>query len=143
MVRGVEHLALCAQDVPALVAWYQRVFDLELIREGESGPLFLRFADGFLLEVLGAEGADASPPPAKEKGYRHIALSVLSLETLVDALKQEGVAVVEDFRIVPNGTKLFLFRDIEGNLVQLVERQRPLGAQSQETGNGDEHKAAG
>ncbi len=43
-------------------------------------------------------------------------------------LKQEGVVVVDDFKIVPNGTKLFLIRDIEGNLVQLIERKNPLGA---------------
>ncbi len=41
-------------------------------------------------------------------------------------LKKKGVEVVDDFKTVPNGTKLFLFRDIEGNLVQLVERVTPL-----------------
>jgi len=128
MVRGVEHLALCAQDVPALLAWYQRLFGLELVREREAGPLFLKFPDGFLLEVVQAEGAPPPAPRAREKGYRHIALSVLRIEALVDVLKQEGAAVVEDFRIAPNGTGLFLFRDPEGNLVQLVERPVPLGA---------------
>jgi predicted enzyme related to lactoylglutathione lyase len=54
--------------------------------------------------------------------------TVSSLEKMVIELKKEGVAVVEDFKIVPNGTKLFLFRDIEGNLIQLVERKNPLGA---------------
>ncbi len=41
-------------------------------------------------------------------------------------LKDQGVEVVEDFKTVPNGTMLFLFRDIEGNLIQLVERNNPL-----------------
>ena len=46
---------------------------------------------------------------------------------MVAALKKEGVEVVDDFKIVPNGTKLFQFRDIEGNIIQLVERKIPLG----------------
>ena len=129
MVQGVEHLALCAQNVPALVAWYLKVLGLELIKEGASGPLFLRFPDGFLIEVIAAEGDAVPSPRAREKGYRHIAIQVRFLETLVHTLKQEGVEVVEDLRIVAGGTRLFLFRDIEGNIVQLVERQAPLGAQ--------------
>ena len=49
MVEGVEHFALCAEDVPALLAWYQRIFQLDLIKEGEEGPYFLKFPNGFLL----------------------------------------------------------------------------------------------
>jgi predicted enzyme related to lactoylglutathione lyase len=44
---------------------------------------------------------------------------------MVETLKKEGVEVVDDLKTVPNGTKLFLFRDIEGNLIQLVERKIP------------------
>ena len=40
----------------------------------------------------------------------------------------KGVEVVDDFKTVPNGATLFLFRDIEGNLIQLVERTSPLAA---------------
>ena len=123
MVRGVEHLALCAVNVPSLLAWYRELFQLEVIKEGEGGPFFLRFPDGFLVEVI--ESSDDAPPAPgeKEKGFRHIALSVSSVESLVAVLKQKGVAIVEDLKIVPNGTKLFLCRDIEGNLIQLVERE--------------------
>ncbi len=128
MIQGVEHIALCAENVPSLIAWYQRVFQLELIKEGPTGPFFLKFPDGILIEFIETTGDVPSVPQAKEKGFRHIALSVLSLEKMVETLKKEGVEVVDDFKIVPNGTKLFLFRDIEGNIVQLVERKIPLGA---------------
>ena len=53
MLQGVEHIALCAEDVPSLIAWYQKTFHLDLIKEGEEGPFFLKFPDGFLLEFLG------------------------------------------------------------------------------------------
>ncbi len=62
------------------------------------------------------------------QGVEHIALSILSLEKMVETLKKEGVDVVDDLKTVPNGTKLFLFRDIEGNLIQLVERKIPLAS---------------
>jgi len=126
MVRGVEHIALCAEDVPSLIAWYQRVFQLDLIKEGEMGPFFLKLPDGVLIELLETEGDIPPVPNAKEKGFRHIAFTVVSMEQMVGALKKEGVEVVDDFKTVPNGTKLFLFRDIEGNLIQLVERKIPL-----------------
>jgi predicted enzyme related to lactoylglutathione lyase len=128
MIRGIEHIALCAEDVPSLIAWYQRIFQLDLIKEAESGPFFLKFPDGFLIEFVEAAGDVPPVPSEKERGFRHIALAVSSLAKMVETLKTEGVEVVGDFKTVPNGTKLFLFRDIEGNLVQLVERKTPPGA---------------
>ena len=126
MIQGVEHIALCAEDVPSLIAWYQRIFQVDLVKEGQAGPFFLRFPDGFLIEFLETSGDIPPVPEDKEKGLRHIAFSVLSLEKMVGRLKKEGVEVVDDLKTVPNGTKLFLFRDIEGNLIQLVERKVPL-----------------
>ncbi|MHC4741597.1 MAG: VOC family protein [Planctomycetota bacterium] len=127
MIQGVEHIAICAEDLPSLIAWYQRIFQVDLIKEGRSGPSFLRFPDGFLIEFL--EASEDTPPVVSEraKGLRHVALRVSSLEKVVEKLKVEGVKVVDEFRTVPNGTKLFLFRDIEGNLIQLVERRVPPG----------------
>ena len=126
MVRGVEHIALCAENVAALIAWYQKLFQIEVVKEGQTGPYFMKFSDGFLIEVVESAGDIPPLPREKEKGFRHIALTVSSLEEKVGVLKGEGVAVVQDFKIVPNGTKLFLFRDIEGNLVQLVERKTAI-----------------
>ncbi len=128
MIQGVEHIALCAEDVPSLIAWYQRIFQLELVKEGQAGPFFLRSPDGFLIEFLETSGDIPHVPKDREKGLRHIAFNVLSLEKMVGTLKKEGVEVVDDFKTVPNGAKLFLFRDIEGNLIQLVERKVPLGS---------------
>ncbi len=125
MLKGVEHIALCAENIPALIAWYQKTFQVDLVKEGEAGPSFLKFPDGFLLEFIETTGDVPPVGGQKEKGFRHIALAVSSLETMATELKNEGVEVVEDIKIVPNGTKLFLFRDIEGNLIQLVERNNP------------------
>ena len=128
MIQGVEHIALCAEDVPSLIAWYQKIFQVDLIKEGKDGPFFLKFPDGFLIEFVETAGDIPPVPKDKEKGFRHIALSVSSLEKMVGTLKKEGAEVVDDFKTVPNGTKLFLFRDIEGNLIQLIERTIPLGS---------------
>ncbi len=128
MVHGIEHIALCAENVPALIKWYQRIFHLDLIKEGDAGPFFLRFPDGLFIEFVEATGFTPPLPADREKGFRHIAIMVSSLEKMAAELKIEGVKIVEDYKIVPGGTKLFLFRDIEGNLVQLIERKNPLGA---------------
>ena len=122
MLQGVEHIALCAENVPDLVAWFQRVLPVELVSEGQAGPAFLKFPDGFLLEVIESAGDRPEIPRYRDKGFRHIALSVSSLETMAMELKEQGVEVVEDVKTVPDGPKLFCFRDIEGNIIQLVER---------------------
>ena len=88
----------------------------------------MKFHDGSLIEFLETAGDIPPVPKDKEKGFRHIALAVSSLEKMVETLKKEGVEVVDDLKTVPNGAKLFLFRDIEGNLIQLVERKVPIGS---------------
>ena len=127
MIHGVEHIAICAEDVPALIAWYQKIFQLDLIKEAEEGPFFLKFAGGLLLEFIEATGVIPPAPQGKEKGLRHMALAVSPIEEMVSSLRKAGVEVVDDFKTVPNGTKLFQFRDPEGNIIQLVERVIPLG----------------
>ncbi len=128
MVQGVEHIALCAENIVSLIAWYQNIFQLKLVKESPQGPFFLKFPDGVLIEFVETVGDIPEVPHARDKGLRHIAVSVSSIETMVARLKREGVDVVEDFKTVTNGTKLFLFRDVEGNIVQLIERKNPLGA---------------
>ena len=123
MLQGVEHIALCVENIPDLIAWYQKLFQVDLVKEGQAGPFFLKFPDGFLLELIDTTGDIPPIPRDKEKGFRHVALAVSSLETMAMELKNQGVEVIEDTKTVPNGTKLFLFRDIEGNLIQLVERK--------------------
>ena len=118
MIRGVEHIAICAEDVPSLIAWYQRLFDLELIKEGDDGPYFLGFPGGMLIEFIEATGDLPQAPRAKQKGFRHIALSISPIEKTVESLKKEGVEVVDEFKIVPNGTKLIQFRDNDGKIIQ-------------------------
>jgi predicted enzyme related to lactoylglutathione lyase len=88
----------------------------------------LKFPGGFLIEFLETAGDIPDVPKDREKGFRHIALSVSSLEKMVGTLKKERVEIVDDIKTVPNGAKLFLFRDIEGNIIQLIERNVPLGA---------------
>ncbi len=127
-VQGIEHIALCAEDVPSLIAWYQRIFHLDLIKESPAGPFFLKFPDGLLIEFIETSEDIPPAPKVRDKGFRHIAITVLSLEKMVETLKKAGAEVVDDIKTVPNGTKLFLFRDIEGNLIQLVERKIPLGS---------------
>jgi len=128
MLQGVEHIALCVENIPDLIAWYQELFPVELVKEGQTGPFFLKFPDGFLLELIDATDDIPPVPREKEKGFRHIALAVSSLETMATELKDQGVEVVEDIKTVPDGTKLFGFRDIEGNIIQLVERKKALQA---------------
>ncbi len=126
-MHGIEHIALCAENVPALIKWYQRIFHLDLVKEGDAGPFFLRFPDGLLIEFVEATGFVPPLPAGREKGFRHVAIMVSFLEKMAVELKNEGVEIVEDYKIVPGGTKLFLFRDIEGNIVQLIERKNPIG----------------
>ena len=106
MVRlvGINHVALEVRDLEEALAFYGRLFDIEL-RGRVPGMAFLDMGDQFLAL---SEGRHA-PPDAE----RHFGLVVDDLEALRATLEEAGVEILP-------GRGLD-FRDPSGNLVQAVE----------------------
>jgi catechol-2,3-dioxygenase len=100
---GVNHVALEVGDVEEALAFYGRIFDLEL--RGRSGRMaFVDMGDQF---VAFAEGR-TQPPDS----HRHFGLVVDDKEAARRALREAGVEVA------PSGH--LDFRDPWGNHVEIV-----------------------
>ncbi len=101
---GINHVALEVGDVDEALAFYGRVFELEL-RGRVPGMAFVDMGDQF---VALAEGRRAPPDE-----HRHFGLVVDDKEAARAALLEAGVAV-------PGGSRLD-FRDPWGNHVEIVD----------------------
>jgi len=64
-------------------------------------------------------------PQIRDAGIRHIAFSVDDLEKAHAKLKDGGVEFESEPVVLP-GMRLFFFRDLEGNYLHLVQREKML-----------------
>lgn len=127
MVKGIEHVAIFAQDTKKLSEWYAKMFDLRLVYDNGKGTYFLAFPSGDMIEFCSSQ-APSGTTDDKACGIRHLALTVeeSDFDAMVSKLKAEGVAVVADTAESKTGVKTFFFRDIEGNVSHLICRPEPL-----------------
>jgi lactoylglutathione lyase len=102
---GVNHVALEVADVDEALAWYGRLFEIELRGRHGSRMVFIDMGDQFIALSAGrTQPAD---------GARHFGLVVDDKEAVRAALQREGVAV--------QSSGSCDFTDPWGNNVQVVD----------------------
>lgn len=126
MIKGIEHIAVCAKDTKALAEWYVKMFGWRIVQDNGKGNYFVKAADGAMIEVMASNGQEFTSG-LFDGGIRHIALSISSyhFDAMVTKLKNAGVEIVTDVTVSDTGIKTFFFKDIEGNIFHLI--YRPVG----------------
>jgi glyoxylase I family protein len=124
MIKGLEHVGLCAEDPKTLVEWYVRILGFRIVRTLDE-TYFIRAHDGGMLEIYSAKHP-ADPVDNVHRGLRHIALSVSNLDAEIGRLRSAGVSVPDDSIVMTPDMKLAFFRDPESNLLHLVERRKEI-----------------
>lgn len=126
MVKGIEHVGIYCRDSKKLADWYCEMFDMHCVSDNGSGIYFIKSDNGFMFEIV-PMSEDLGKLDEKAQGIRHIALSVdkEDYEALRDKLIASGA---ESLREVPpsEDMKNFFFRDIEGNVMHIIYRSKPL-----------------
>lgn len=123
MIRGIEHTAIAAADVPALADWYVATLGFTINYKG-STAIFVKAPDGTMIEIIPAEG-ERGAPTLKTPGLRHLALTVTDFEAVYADLKAKSVNFLAD-PIDAKGNKVVFFTDPEGNVLHLLQREKPL-----------------
>jgi catechol 2,3-dioxygenase-like lactoylglutathione lyase family enzyme len=77
-----------------------------------------------MIEIIPAQG-DRGEPAMRTPGMRHIAISVKDFDAAYEHLKGKGV-VFKGEPFTNQGNRLVFFEDAEGNLLHLIEREKPL-----------------
>lgn len=123
MFKGLEHTAIASPDPRALAEWY--VDNLEFrINFEYAGNYFVRAQNGSMLEIIPSEGERPSNK-MKDPGIRHLAIDVEDFDAGCEALKAKGI----EFLAGPfenQGNRLVFFADLDGNLLHLISRPKPL-----------------
>jgi catechol 2,3-dioxygenase-like lactoylglutathione lyase family enzyme len=123
MFEGLEHTAIASPDTRKLAQWYVDHLGFRIISEYDGG-FFVRAANHTLLEIIPAEGPRAEAK-MRDPGIRHLAIAVTDFDRAHASLREKGVNFVgEPFANL--GNRLVFFTDCDGNLVHLIQRERPL-----------------
>jgi glyoxylase I family protein len=123
MFRGLEHTAIASPNPAHLAEWYVQKLDFR-INHTYDGNYFVRAADGSMLEIIPSEG-DRSPQKMKDPGIRHLAISVDNFDAALAELRTRGVDFLGE-PFVNQGNRLVFFADRDGNILHLIQRERPL-----------------
>ena len=124
MKLSIEHLGLPAREPAALRDWYVRTLGAKVVfSHPGSPPMFLiSFPGGVMIEIYQADSSLDETGDNKLSGWRHVALRVNSVETARKELEERGVQFAEKIKAAAGGGRVLFFRDSEGNLLHLVER---------------------
>lgn len=123
MFKGIEHTAIASPDPERLAQWYVDNLDF-VICHRYGGNVFLKAANGSMIEIVPAEGPRAAQT-AKSPGLRHLAIEVADFEAACGQLESKGIRFFDPPREV-EGSRLAFFDDADGNIVHLVYREEPI-----------------
>jgi glyoxylase I family protein len=123
MFSGIEHFAIASPNPRQLADWYVANLEFALIFE-YAGNYFVEAKNGAMIEIIPAEG-DFGTPTMKTPGMRHIAISVDDFDAGLDQLKKQGVKFAGE-PYEASGNRLVFFHDVDGNLVHLIKRAKPM-----------------
>src|SRR5579863_3030337 len=123
MFRGLEHTAIASPDPARLAEWYVQKLDFR-INYTYDGNYFVRAADGSMLEIIPSQG-ERAPQQMKDPGIRHLAVSVDNFDAALGELRNRGVQLLTE-PFANQGNRLVFFSDADGNILHLIQRERPL-----------------
>lgn len=127
---AIDHPSIACHDVEKQAEWYCRTFGMQVIATNDADPpaVVIGFGnsirDGAMIELMPA--TEPGPRPESftrfQPGIRHVAFRVKSFDAAYASLKQLGVRFITEPGEALGGGKTVLFRDPEGNELQIVQR---------------------
>ncbi len=125
----IEHIGLAAINSRVLRDWYvEKLSATEIWTDNSEPPAFLlKFPCGEILEIYPSTRANQETGDNKLAGWRHLALRVASVEATRNELERRGVVVDQPMKPAGGAGRVIFFKDIEGNLLHLVDRPEGWG----------------
>lgn len=132
MFLSIDHPAIACKDVEKLSAWYCNNFGMRVIASNGATPpaMVIGFGqsvtDGAMIEMMPVKHEGPAPRDLARfaPGIRHIALRVSDFDAAYAKLQSLGVEFTTEIGQAVGGGKTVLFRDPEGNELQIIERGR-------------------
>jgi glyoxylase I family protein len=123
----IEHFALFADDLESLRDFYTEALGLRVVADNSKAPVagyFLADDSGCMLEII-------ERPPGTRKGSTrflcHAAFLVDDYDLARADLEMRGAVLETETDVETGELRTSFFADPDGNRLQIVWRDRPLG----------------
>jgi glyoxylase I family protein len=123
MFLGLEHTAIASHEPKRLAQWYCDYLGFHINFQYEV-YYFVKAPNGSMLEIIPAEG-ERPAEGFKSPGIRHLAIAVDDFDAAYQSLVQRGVEIVVEPYVI-QGNRLVFFKDCDGNILHLIQREKPL-----------------
>jgi glyoxylase I family protein len=123
MFVGLEHTAIASPSPVRLAEWYVQHLGFRINYEYD-GNYFVRAPDGSMLEIIPSEG-ERGAQKMRDPGIRHLAIAVHDFDAAHRNLRETGVHFLGE-PYVNQGNRLVFFSDADGNILHLIQREKPL-----------------
>lgn len=126
MVAGIEHVAIASPDPLKLARWYADHLEFVINYQApNSRTVFIRAADGSMVEIIEATAPSPAAPGTRDPGLRHLAITVTDVDAVYRRLQAAGVPF-QSAPVKVDGNTLVFFNDCDGNILHLLHRETPL-----------------
>jgi catechol 2,3-dioxygenase-like lactoylglutathione lyase family enzyme len=131
----IDHAALAVADTDAVAKWYDDTLGFKIVVTQAPKPPVTQntyllgpvsadgIADGHMLEIMPKNASPRHERNSHEPGHSHLAFYVPDFEASLAHLRSHGVKFLTDIIPAVGGGRLISFQDIEGNMIQIVERK--------------------
>ena len=100
-----------------------------MVDGGPGGTWFVGPPDGAaVVEIVPATAAPRAERERNDAGWSHLAFTVSDFDAVVESLRETGRDVHRRTQRRAGRRRLAFFLDLEGNVLQLVQRPQPLGS---------------
>jgi glyoxylase I family protein len=127
-MNAFNHIAFHCWDLAAQEAFYTKHFGFKRSRtfnRGKHDEFFMLKLGSIRLELFPADHTQTAETQGGEQdvGFKHLAFDVPRLEPVIAALQADGIQFdpIIDCDDVAPGVRIVLFRDPEGNILELME----------------------
>ena len=131
-IKSVEHMAIAAKDTAGLARWYCETLGFHpVVDGGPKGIWFVGPPEGqALVEIVPATDAQRVARHQNDPGWSHLAFTVTDFDDVVASLRAKGIEFTGNPASMgqPGERRIAFFPDLEGNVLQIVQRPQPLAA---------------
>lgn len=120
-----DHIHIRSRDPEKTAAYYERMFDAQVIRTMQEGKqridMKIGGQDVFIAPIEGAAKVNA-PPVTPYEGLDHFGLRVKNIDKVVADLKAKGAEFTMELNSPRPGIKICFVRGPEGVSIEVLER---------------------
>ena len=122
-----DHIHIRSTDPEKTAAYYERMFEAEIIRTKQDGATRIDMKIGganvFIAPVTAGSGVNP-PPVTPYQGLDHFGLTVKYIDAVAAEIKAKGVEFTNPPTTIRPGVRICFIRGPQGISIELLERDK-------------------